>query len=106
MSLLQTTKTTIETPSATAPAEPFAALRSLRNRRWLYALFSVVGFVSCVLIAIGRMAAFHTTFNIASGDGKDYYVYLPSVMVDHDLDLSNQMREHYGREIEPRLINS
>jgi hypothetical protein len=89
-----------------AAAAPFAALRSAAARRTLYALLAVLGFIGTSVVTVGRMVMYDATFNVATGDGKDYYVYLPSVLVDHDLDLSNQMRDHYGREFEQSMLEN
>lgn len=94
-------------PSEASPAAaPFAALRERRARYMLYAMLAVLGFIGTSVVTVGRMMTYDTAFNIATGDGKDYYVYLPSALVDHDLDLSNQMREHYGREFEQSMVEN
>jgi hypothetical protein len=37
-------------------------------------------------------------FDFACSDGKYYYQYLPSVIIDHDLDFTNQLRDGWGSE--------
>src|SRR5580765_7715891 len=80
--------------AAAGAAAHFLALRDRRDRHVFYAMLAVLGFLGTTVVTVGRMETFRTAFYIATGDGKDYYVYLPSVLVDHDLDLSNQMLEH------------
>jgi len=97
----------LDTPAPrSGAAEAFSSLRSQATRLQLYAVLAVLAFIGTTIITAGRMLTFNTTFNIATADGKDYYVYLPSVLIDHDLDLSNQMVEHYGREFEQRMIDN
>ena len=38
-------------------------------------------------------------------DGRGYYVWLPTVILDGDLDISNQIREHWGVDFHPRFLD-
>ena len=39
------------------------------------------------------LTVFHHAFDRASGDGREYFSQLHSVFIDHDLDLSNEVRD-------------
>jgi hypothetical protein len=45
-------------------------------------------------------------FGFVVSDGRYYYVYLPSVVLDHDLDFSNQIREHWESDYYPGLLDN
>jgi hypothetical protein len=47
--------------------------------------------------------AFKPKFNFVVSDGRGYYVYLPSLVIDGDLDFSNQIREHWDGDYHPPL---
>jgi hypothetical protein len=54
-------------------------------------------------MALGSVM-FKKQFNFVVSDGRGYYVYLPSLVIDGDLDFSNQMREHWGVDFKPELL--
>ena len=43
-------------------------------------------------------------FDFAVSDGRFYYAYLPSVVLDGDLDFENQIAEHWGTDFDPALL--
>jgi hypothetical protein len=54
-------------------------------------------------MAVGT-AALKPGFDLIVSDGRRYYVYLPSLLCDGDLDFSNQIREHWGPDFSPTLL--
>jgi len=56
-------------------------------------------FVAAILFAILK-----PSFNFMVSDGKSYYMYLPSIFIDGDLDFSNEIREHWGPEFKPSKL--
>jgi hypothetical protein len=67
-----------------------------RRRLQLYAALAL-GFF---LLALAG-TRFANGFELVYGDGRGYYVYLPSAVVDHDLDFTNQIQEHWGDGFTP-----
>jgi hypothetical protein len=43
-------------------------------------------------------------YNFVVSDGRFYYVYLPSVVIDHDLHFSNEIRNHWDADFSPDLL--
>ena len=56
-----------------------------------------------LLLAVAAVLA-KREFNFVVGDGRGYYVYLPSLIVDGDLDFRNEMRAHWGPGFTPALL--
>ncbi len=56
----------------------------------LYAAVAL-GFFGLALVG----TLFGEEYNFIFADGRAYYVYLPSAVIDGDLDFTNQVREHY-----------
>src|SRR4051812_8274756 len=83
-----------------------AALDGSRCRLRLYAVL-VTGFFALALL-MGRAAGpgEGMRFNLVTSDGRFYYAYLPSLLIDGDLDFTNQIREHWGPEFSPALLES
>jgi hypothetical protein len=46
----------------------------------------------------------HLPFNLVTSDSRFYYAYLPSLVIDGDLDFTNQIREHWGPNYSPDLL--
>lgn len=44
-------------------------------------------------------------FQFAVSDGRFYYAYLPSVLIDHDLDFGNQIAQHWDVDYNPSLLD-
>ncbi len=53
------------------------------------------------VLGLAGAARHGSELNLVHSDGRGYYVYLPSVVVDGDLDFSNQVREHYQTGFRP-----
>lgn len=68
-----------------------AAFHERAHRLRLYAVLAASFFV----LGLAGAARHGTEVNLVHSDGRGYYVYLPSLVVDGDLDFSNQIREHY-----------
>ena len=45
-------------------------------------------------------------FDLTSGDGRAYYVYLPSAVIDHDIDFTNQIQEHWRSGFKPLSVRA
>lgn len=100
---------TVQTAPATPAVRKTAVARMLeligdledrRRRRWIYLACAVLLYV----MALGMMTSkalfskAEPQFDFATSDGKFYYQYLPSVILDRDLDFTNQLREGWGYE--------
>ena len=88
----------------TLASQAIAALDSRRNRLRLYAFITFVFFVLAWIAVLVRAVAMDREVNVIISDGRYYYVYLPSLVVDGDLDFSNQIREHWETEWNPALL--
>ncbi len=44
------------------------------------------------------------SWNVVTSDGRGYYVYLPSFIIDHDLDFSNQILNHWDEDFDEKLL--
>lgn len=44
-------------------------------------------------------------YNFVVSDGRGYYAYLPTVIIDHDFNLTNQINEHWDVDFSPDLLN-
>src|SRR5947208_15005863 len=76
----------------------WAPLRHAGVRRGLYAA-AAVGVLLLALASVPLKAQ----FDFINSDGRWYYVYLPSLVVDGDLDFSNQMRARWYIDWHPPL---
>ena len=72
-----------------------------RGRRALYGALVLAFFFAAAGLGIARSVVRHESIVFALGDGKSYYVYLPTLVIDGDLDITNQMREHWGTQFNP-----
>jgi hypothetical protein len=71
----------------------------LRTRQGRLALYVLLGLV---LFVVGLAAvSFKPKFELAVSDARAYYVYLPSLVIDGDLDFSNQVLEHWDGDCPP-----
>jgi len=66
-----------------------ALLRALERRGLRLRLYLLVAFGFFLLALAGTLR--HPEFNFIHADGRAYYVYLPSLILDGDLDFRNQM---------------
>jgi hypothetical protein len=70
----------------------------------LYALLTGAYFLMALVLGRADGPRDGVPFNLITSDGRDYYVYLPSLFLDGDLDFENQLREHWGAELTPRHL--
>ena len=66
-----------------------ALIRALEQRGLRLRLYVLVAFGFFLLALAGTLR--HPEFNFIHADGRAYYVYLPSLILDGDLDFRNQM---------------
>jgi hypothetical protein len=64
-----------------------------------YRVYALIG-LSLFALALLK-APVKNKFNFVISDGRFYYVYLPSLVIDGDLDFTNQMREHWDGDWYP-----
>ncbi len=89
---------------STLISQAIEALDNRRSRLKLYTLIAL-GFSVLAWIAVSlRAVTTDGEVNFITSDARGYYVYLPSLVVDGDLDFSNQIREHWGTEWNPALL--
>src|SRR5438045_1040925 len=68
-----------------------------RSARWrIYRTVTLVLFVVALVGGVVKSRRSHEPLNFIRGDGRGYYVYLPSLVIDGDLDFRNQMLATYG----------
>ena len=75
---------------------PLARLRSAKTRLVLYAATATLLFVLAV-----AAVSFKKDFDLVVSDGRGYYVYLPALVLDGDLDFGNQMARIGARTSAP-----
>lgn len=73
-------------------------LEAPRFRCRLYAGLGLALFALALL-----STCFKKQFNFVVSDSRFYYVYLPSLVIDGDLDFTNQMREHWDGDWRPNF---
>ncbi len=73
--------------------------------RW-YAGLGILLFATAVLFGFLNGRHHGTIFTLLESDGRCYYVYLPSVFLDGDLDFTNQILEHWDIDFDPRLLGN
>ncbi len=71
--------------------------RSLRLR--VYRTVTLLLFVVALIGGVVKSRRSTEPLNFIRGDGRGYYVYLPSLVIDGDLDFRNQMLATYGEEL-------
>jgi hypothetical protein len=63
--------------------------------------------ISLFLLSIFKSASpLGRPFSFVVSDGRYYYVYLPSLLLDGDLDFTNQIREHWETDFDARLLKA
>jgi hypothetical protein len=60
--------------------------------------------IAALAMATGKAYVQQQRFDLAVSDGRYYYVYLPSLFADGDLDFSNQIQQHWGPDYSPGLL--
>jgi hypothetical protein len=88
----------------TLASQAIEALDSRRSRLGLYIFITIVFFAVAWIAVLGRAVAMDREVNVIISDARYYYVYLPSLVVDGDLDFSNQIRDHWETEWNPALL--
>jgi hypothetical protein len=63
-------------------------------------------FLLAVMMALGKAIVLGQRFDLAVSDGRYYYAYLPSVVVDGDVDIANQVLEHWGPDFRAELLEN
>jgi hypothetical protein len=64
------------------------------RRPQVYGLVCIGVFSLAVLTGLWSGHRSGVTFNNVRGDGRWYFAYLPSLVIDGDLDFHNQISEH------------
>jgi hypothetical protein len=77
---------------------------STATRDQTYAGLAFAFFLVAVGLAAVKAASLGQPFDLAVSDGRFYYAYLPSVVIDGDLDFTNQITEHWGPDFRPELL--
>lgn len=80
-----------------------AIFSSLVARYRLYIFMASTFFVLALGLMLGRVFFAGKRFDFLLSDAKGYYAYLPSVVIDGDLDFSNQIRNNGGEKGEAIL---
>jgi hypothetical protein len=77
--------------------------RGLETRSGRSRLYAATAFGFFLLALAGTR--FGQEYNFIFSDGRGYYVYLPSAVIDGDLDFENQVREHYRTGWNPLTLS-
>lgn len=83
---------------------PVNFAESFADRRAVYASIAIFFFLLALLTAIIKANVIDQPFELAVSDGRYYYAYLPSLIIDGDVDFSNQIVEHWGPDFKPELL--
>ena len=65
------------------------------NQYFRYRVYLVLGILFFLIALFTRTNFFQKDLQFIVSDGLAYYVYLPSLLIDGDLDFSNQNMEHF-----------
>jgi hypothetical protein len=76
----------------------------LSKRQQVYAVVCLGLFLLAVLTGLWSGRRSGVAFNNVRGDGRFYYVYLPSIVIDGDVDFRNQIKEHWDVSFRPELL--
>jgi len=79
---------------------------SQASRKQIYSAVAIFFFV--VAVGTGMIKAWWLgqPLDLVLSDGRYYYAYLPSVVIDGDFDFTNQIREHWGPDFRPELLEA
>ena len=69
-------------------------LDSTRSRRQAYLILTLLFFAAGVLVVAGKAIHRREQIDFVLRDAEGYYVYLPTIVLDHDLDFRNQLVAH------------
>ena len=81
-------------------------LSDARVRGRIYTAVAILLFLLSVALAALSAALHHDSINWIMSDGRRYWVYLPSAVIDHDLDLANQIREHFPARLHADMFSN
>jgi len=82
-----------------------ADLDDARVRARLYASLTVLLFLASITLATTWAILHHDSINWILSDGRYYWCYLPTVVIDHDLDIENQVREHFPERVHQGILS-
>ena len=91
-------------PKVSATDELVTLLQAPDYRRWLYRRLAGLFFVAALVAALGKGWSRQQPFELIVSDGRWSYAYLSSIIVDGDVDFTNQMREHWGADFHSGLL--
>src|SRR6516165_1047233 len=74
------------------------------HRHRCYALIAIAFFVAALASAAGKALWLGQPIDLVVSDGRFYYVYLSSFVIDGDLDFRNQIIEHWGPDFRPEFL--
>jgi hypothetical protein len=86
-------------PSRPEPGPRDRLLTLLRTRRGRLALYVLLG-LGLFVLGLAAVSC-KPRFELAVSDARSYYVYLPSLVIDGDLDFNNQVLEHWDGDCPP-----
>lgn len=72
------------------------------HRLRLYTFVAGGLYLIAMTLMVVKISLTPVRFNFAFCDGKSYYLYIASAVVDGDLDFSNQMRQHWDDPLNPQ----
>jgi len=78
-----------------------AQLSDSHFRRRSYVALSL----ALYLLALG-LVSLKEDFDFVVSDGRGYYAYLSSLVIDGDLDFENQIQNHWGADFTPELLET
>jgi len=74
------------------------------NRQRAYAALAGGFFALALVLAAAKSLILKRQFDLIVSDARFYYAYLPSVIIDGDVDFANQMTDHWGGDFRPDLL--
>lgn len=79
------------------------AFDALNYEKFRFTLYKLVTLLFAALAII--FVLMKGDLNFVVSDGRGYYVYMPSLLIDNDLDFSNQIRNHWDVDFNPALLD-
>ncbi len=80
-------------------------LDAAKVRLRLYAVLAVGFFLLAVALGRADGPREGMRFNLVTSDGRSYYAYLTSLVIDGDLDFANEIRDHWGQDFHPEYLD-
>jgi hypothetical protein len=81
-------------------------LERVSSPRFRYTLYAIIALLLFAISLIKPASPLRQPFGFVVSDGRSYYVYLPSLVLDGDLDFANQIREHWEVDYDPGLLDN